>query len=162
MTQEQKSGLSKNSSRVRAAKFGWNQESAVHAELRRQQQAQRKNVLRAAETPLQAQVRSERQATLQAAKRAIEMPEQSQARRIHNAEMQTTRRRNFMHKDWSVFNSTGFQYNIIIILNCSMNKYGSIVMLSNGKMKLLECAVPVLKFRFHYLVNQKSLKKLYC
>ncbi|GFV36268.1 uncharacterized protein TNCV_2233151 [Trichonephila clavipes] len=48
-----KSGLSKNSSRACAAKIARNQESSVHAELRRQQQAQRRSILRAAETPLQ-------------------------------------------------------------------------------------------------------------
>ncbi|KAH0567853.1 hypothetical protein KQX54_015077 [Cotesia glomerata] len=91
--------LSKNSSRARAGKVARNQESSVHAELRRRQQAERQSVLRATETPLQARVRSERQAMLQAARRTIETPEQLQARRIHNAEMQTTRRRNFMRKD---------------------------------------------------------------
>lgn len=93
-----------------AAKVARNQESSVNAELRRQQQAQRQSVLRAAETPLQAQVRSERQAALQAARRAIETPEQSQARKIYHTEIQTTHRRNFMRKEWSVFNGTGFQY----------------------------------------------------
>ncbi|GFT42636.1 hypothetical protein TNCV_2165351 [Trichonephila clavipes] len=78
MPQKQKSGLSKNSSRARAAKVARNQESSVHAELRRQQQAQRQSILRTAETPLQARVHSETQAELQVARRAIEMPEQSQ------------------------------------------------------------------------------------
>ncbi|GFU99277.1 hypothetical protein TNCV_355981 [Trichonephila clavipes] len=61
-------------------------------------------------TPICARVRSETQAELQAARRAIETPEQSQARKIHNAEMQSSRRRNFIRKDWSVFNGTRFQY----------------------------------------------------
>ncbi|GFT42262.1 hypothetical protein TNCV_1785961 [Trichonephila clavipes] len=64
MLQKRKSGLSKNSSRARAAKVARNQESSVHAELRRQQQAQRQSILRTAETPLQARVRSETQAEL--------------------------------------------------------------------------------------------------
>ncbi|KAG8248709.1 hypothetical protein J6590_035478 [Homalodisca vitripennis] len=63
----------------RVAKVARNHESAVHAELRRQQQAQRKSVLNAVETPLQAQVRSESRAALQAARRAIKTPEQSQS-----------------------------------------------------------------------------------
>ncbi|GFX34527.1 hypothetical protein TNCV_3657651 [Trichonephila clavipes] len=114
MPQKRKSSLSENSSRARAAKVARNQESSVHAELRRQQQAQRQSILRAAETPLQARVLSETQAELQAARKAIETPEQSQARKIHNAEMQSSRRRNFTRKDWSVFNGTGFQYNTSI------------------------------------------------
>ncbi|GFV25297.1 hypothetical protein TNCV_2165851 [Trichonephila clavipes] len=81
MPQKRKSSLSENSSRARAAKVARNQESSVHAELRRQQQAQRQSILRAAETPLQARVLSETQAELQAARKAIETPEQSQARK---------------------------------------------------------------------------------
>ncbi|KAG8284318.1 hypothetical protein J6590_105531, partial [Homalodisca vitripennis] len=54
MPRKRKSGLSENSSWARAAKVVRNHEFAVHAELRRQQQAQRPSVLRAAETPLQA------------------------------------------------------------------------------------------------------------
>ncbi|GFS64609.1 hypothetical protein TNCV_4684491 [Trichonephila clavipes] len=49
MPQKRKSGLSKNSSRARAAKIARNQESSVHAELRRQQQAQRQSILCLAE-----------------------------------------------------------------------------------------------------------------
>ncbi|GFW55996.1 hypothetical protein TNCV_374021 [Trichonephila clavipes] len=64
MPRKRKSGLPKNSSRARAAKFAQNQESSIHEEIRRQQQAQRQSILRAAETPLQAGVRSETQTEL--------------------------------------------------------------------------------------------------
>ncbi|GFW47947.1 uncharacterized protein TNCV_2401341 [Trichonephila clavipes] len=104
MLRKRKSDLSKNSSRARAAKVARNEESL-------------------------ARVRSETQAELQAARRAIETPEQSQVRKSHNAEMQSSRRRNFIRKDWSVFNFTGFQYDASIeyhnhplIVIRSMNK----------------------------------------
>ncbi|GFX98537.1 ATP-dependent DNA helicase [Trichonephila clavipes] len=123
MPRKWKSGLSKNSSRARAAKIARNQESSVHAELRRQQ---RQSILRAAETPLQARVHSETQAELQAARRAIETPQQSQARKIHNAEIQSSRRRNFIRKDWSVFNGTRFRYDASIEYhNHPLNVIGS-------------------------------------
>ncbi|GFU76526.1 hypothetical protein TNCV_857571 [Trichonephila clavipes] len=114
MPRKRKSGLSKNSLRARAVKVARNKESSVHAELRRQQQAQRQSILIAAETPIQARVRSETQAEQrEAARRAIETPEEPQARKIHIAEMQSSRRRNFIRKDWSVFNGTGFQYDAL-------------------------------------------------
>ena len=114
MPRKRKSALSRNSSSVRKAKVARNQESEVHAELRRQQQAERQRVLRAAETSHQTRVRSERQAKQQEARRTTETQEQLQARRIHDAEVRTTRRRNFMTKDWSVFNGTGFQYDPLV------------------------------------------------
>ncbi|GBP77469.1 hypothetical protein EVAR_56080_1 [Eumeta japonica] len=73
---KRKSDLSRGSSRARAAKVARNQESSAHAELRRQQQAERQSILRAAETPLQTRVQVERQGEQQAARRAIETHEQ--------------------------------------------------------------------------------------
>ncbi|CAH1103825.1 unnamed protein product [Psylliodes chrysocephalus] len=57
MPRKRKSDLWKNWSRARAAKVARNHESSIDAELRRQQQAQRQSVLRAAETPLQGRPR---------------------------------------------------------------------------------------------------------
>nr|XP_036214835.1 uncharacterized protein LOC118680209 [Bactrocera oleae] len=106
MPRKRKSALSRNSSSVRKDKVAQNQESEVHAELRRQQQTERQRVLRAAETFHQTRVRSERQAKQQEARKTTE--------RIHDAELRTTPRRNFMTKDWSVFNGTGFQYDPLV------------------------------------------------
>ncbi|CAH1114907.1 unnamed protein product [Psylliodes chrysocephalus] len=65
MPRKRISNLSKNSSRARAAKVARNHESSFDAELRRQQQAQRQSVLRAAETPLRWRVQSERNSCFQ-------------------------------------------------------------------------------------------------
>lgn len=114
MPRKRYSNLSMNSSQARTKKIARSQESSVHAELRRQEQAERQSALRANETLLQTQLRLEKQAQRQAAIRATKTPEQSQARRIVNTETQNERRRTFMRNNWSVFNNSGFEYDPLI------------------------------------------------
>nr|CAD7202969.1 unnamed protein product [Timema douglasi] len=70
--------MTTSSSRAQAAKIAQSQESSVHAELRRQEQAELQAALRADETPFQSQERLEDQDTRQASMRAAEKPLQLQ------------------------------------------------------------------------------------
>ncbi|KAJ8883195.1 hypothetical protein PR048_015035 [Dryococelus australis] len=133
MPRKLKSSLSRVSSQAQAKRLARSQESSEDAELRRQEQAERKATLRAAESPAETSAKAkrssrassrseglrdtysnEKQAARQAALMASETPEQSQARRIANAEIQTERRRNFLSNTWSVFNNTAFNYDPLI------------------------------------------------
>nr|CAD7434734.1 unnamed protein product [Timema monikensis] len=88
MSRKSNFNLSRSSSRARAAKIARSQESSVHVELRRQEQAERQAALRADETPSQSQERLEDQATRQASMRAAEKPLQTQLRLEGQAECQ--------------------------------------------------------------------------